>query len=421
MCGAYDGTLHGWQTSSTPTLLALAFAFKPHESCVRALASFEKSAASAGSDQSIELYDLDKKRIVDRLSGVHEYDVTALAFVSEKFLVSGDSQGRLLVWKDRRVIHELKGHKQTSAVTSIAVHPSGRVALSTAKDNSLRLWNLVLAKAAPRTILGDFTTLSCACWSPGDGARYGVVGNDSTVLIFDSLSGSELPIGTMAHDKRVNSLKFVQDVVLASACEDGFVRLIGADGSVLRKLSTGNDEFGRPVRARDVASCSFFSEAIGEQTLVAGAFSDGTIRVWDVDVDDDEPITTLNVGTGAHVTCLAMTSWGQAVREAVHEAVTAPSLDQIKPMNEKVKANTQQEVSAEEGVAAPAKNLKAKASKAPVSAAKKKDVAPTFLEEEKVTAKRGNPAKKSASVKEAPKTTTTAGQPAMKKKKVTIA
>jgi protein MAK11 len=310
VAGAYDGTLHGWQGEDY-TSLKLSFAFRAHESCIRSMDLLGKIACTAASDESIQIYDLQKKKVLDKMSGVHEDEVTALAFTEdadhELFLISGDLKGRLFVWamKDRQVIHELKGHKQSSAVTSISVHPSGRVALSTAKDNSVRLWDLINAKAAPRTKLDDFKTLSCICWSPKDGARYAVIGNDTIMLVFDAITGSEKPLGTFNHPRRVNALKFVQDVVVASACDDGILRILGADGSVIRELAADT-----PCRVRDIAftSRSGRDEENDEETVVAGAFSDGSIRLWNLDEDHDEPIAILNVGTASHMTCIGI-SW----------------------------------------------------------------------------------------------------------------
>jgi len=311
--GAYDGTLHGWQGDlDAEGGLQLAFAFRAHDSCIRAMDALGKLACSAASDESIQVYDLSSRRVLDRMSGVHEAEITALAFardkVGEVFLLSGDASGRIYAWtmQKRKVIHELKGHKQSSAVTSIAIHPSGRVALSTAKDNSLRLWDLVNAKAAPRTKLGDFKVLSGVCWAPPDGAHFAVIGDETSVIILDTALGAEKPVGTFVHPKRVNALKFVQDVVVASACDDGAIRIIGADGVLIREFRAPT-----PCRARDVAYVSrkvvFEDGEEGDQTVIAGVFSDGSIRLWDIENDSDEPLQTLNVGTAAHVTCLSMT------------------------------------------------------------------------------------------------------------------
>ena len=35
----------------------------------------------------------------------------------------------------------LSGHKEP--ITSISIHPSGKLALSVSKDNTMKLWNLV--------------------------------------------------------------------------------------------------------------------------------------------------------------------------------------------------------------------------------------------------------------------------------------
>jgi protein MAK11 len=304
IAGAYDGTLHGWQ-GSVDEEIKLVFAFKAHESCIRSLDVMDSIACSAAADESIQVYDLNTRKVIDRMSGVHEDDVTAVAFAKDKdgdlFLITGDLQGKLYVWamKDRKVIHELKGHKQTSAVTSIAVHPSGRVALTTARDNSLRMWDLVNAKPAPRIKLDDFKVLTCACWSPDDGARYAIVGDNITVLIFDALSSSEKPLGLNKHPRRINAVKFVQDVVLVTACDDGILRVLGADGSLVRSFQPESR-----CRLRVVA-CTLEHDEGG--LYVAGAFSDGTIRVWDLNEDNDEPRKILNMGTAAHVTSLCIT------------------------------------------------------------------------------------------------------------------
>ena len=334
IASAYDGSLHGWQGSVEE--LKLVFAFKAHESCIRVLDAKDDIACSAASDESIQVYDLGRRKVIDRMSGVHDEEVTALAFAKDKdgdiFLISGDAKGRLYVWEmqERKVIHELKGHKQSSAVTSIAVHPSGRVALSTAKDNSLRMWDLVNAKPAPRIKLDDFSTLSCTCWSPDDGARYALVGDEMTLAVFDALSPSEKPTGLCKHPRRINSVRFAQDVVLITACDDGILRVVGADGSLVRKFEQSN---GR-IRLRDVAFVALAPHDTNEEdedpssqsVIVGGAYSDGCIRLWNLDDDQDEPFANLNVGTGAHLTSMCLT-W-----------IPQTQSDQSKPKKEVIKA-----------------------------------------------------------------------------------
>ena len=57
-------------------------------------------------------------------------------------------------------------------MTSISVHPSGRLALSTSRDGTLRLWNLVKGKCAHTLVLDD--PADQVVFSP-DGRSYGIV------------------------------------------------------------------------------------------------------------------------------------------------------------------------------------------------------------------------------------------------------
>jgi protein MAK11 len=49
------------------------------------------------------------------------------------------------------------GHK--GRVNSVAVHPSGKVALSVGKDRTLRMWDLMRGKGCASTKIGKGTVL----------------------------------------------------------------------------------------------------------------------------------------------------------------------------------------------------------------------------------------------------------------------
>ena len=281
--------------------MQLVFAFPAHEAAIKAIAISRdgRLAATASSDETVQVFDLAKRRSVSQAIGAHNDPVTHVAFAGD-LVLSGDAAGRILMFRHGKAIHELRGHKADSAVSSIAVHPSNGVALSTAGDNSLRLWDLVNAKAAPRMRFDDFKTLACACWSP-DGALYGFVGDEKTVVVKNPDAVDERPLGTMVHPKRVNDLAFIEDVVLVSACDDGVLRVIGADGSLVRSFACAQDG-ERPVRMRAAAGCK-----LDDAMYVFGACSDGVVRVWDIDDDDgNDPVALLKIGTAAHVVCMAV-------------------------------------------------------------------------------------------------------------------
>lgn len=54
------------------------------------------------------------------------------------------------------MLRSLKGHK--GRVNSVAVHPSGKVALSVGKDRTLRMWDLMRGKGSASTKLGKGTS-----------------------------------------------------------------------------------------------------------------------------------------------------------------------------------------------------------------------------------------------------------------------
>ena len=71
-----------------------------------------------------------------------------LAFFKDSHLVSGDGDGELCIWRssDWECLLRMKGHK--GAVNAVAIHPSGRVALTVAADSKLMLWNLTTGAAS---------------------------------------------------------------------------------------------------------------------------------------------------------------------------------------------------------------------------------------------------------------------------------
>lgn len=80
--------------------------------------------------------------------------ITHLVFPSRSHLLSASEDGTLCLFRARdwAVLRILKGHK--GRVNSMAVHPSGKVALSVGKDRALRMWDLMRGKGVASTKLG---------------------------------------------------------------------------------------------------------------------------------------------------------------------------------------------------------------------------------------------------------------------------
>ena len=80
--------------------------------------------------------------------------ITYLHFPSRSHLLSASEDGTLCLFhaRDWEVLRVFKGHK--GRVNSVAVHPSGKVALTVGQDRTLRMWDMMRGKGSASTKLG---------------------------------------------------------------------------------------------------------------------------------------------------------------------------------------------------------------------------------------------------------------------------
>jgi protein MAK11 len=84
----------------------------------------------------------------------HEGSITTIQFFSKTYMFSGSEDGTICIWrtKDWECLKILKGHK--GRVNSLAIHPSGKIALSVSIDKTVRLWNLLTGQKADVNKIG---------------------------------------------------------------------------------------------------------------------------------------------------------------------------------------------------------------------------------------------------------------------------
>jgi WD40 repeat protein len=110
-------------------------------------------------------------------------------------------------------MHVLAGHK--GAVTSVAVHPSGKLALSVGRDNTLRLWNLVQGRCSfTRRLKGSAEKV---LWHKSGMHYLIIVGSE--VQVFRA-SDNEC-IVSVKHKSRVNQAVFCEVAKCDPADGDG--------------------------------------------------------------------------------------------------------------------------------------------------------------------------------------------------------
>nr|PIM02571.1 WD domain, G-beta repeat-containing protein [Toxoplasma gondii COUG] len=214
--GTYDGGLMGYtvqlvspegkgdysrQTQSAERL-KLTFAVNAHVGCVKAIASSPSLLLTGSTDESIRIYNLESRREIGVLTSPSGGTVNCLSLVGNAFLLSGDTRGRVRLWRGSswEMLRSLdttkatppqKGRKSSAkrlgrardasaddseeeeqirqgrkGVESLAVHPSGRLCLVLTADGTLQLWNLLTATCAVRTPLAVGERAESVRWPP---------------------------------------------------------------------------------------------------------------------------------------------------------------------------------------------------------------------------------------------------------------
>ncbi|KAF9473417.1 WD40 repeat-like protein [Pholiota conissans] len=289
IAGSYEKLLYGlegtvaFEDSKLQFRLKPTFIFPAHVSCIKAVAASPhggKWLATGSADEIIKVWDLRRRKEIGGLMH-HEGSITHLLFPSRSHLLSASEDGTLCLFRARDwvVLRSLKGHK--GRVNAVAVHPSGKVALSVGKDRALRMWDLMRGKGVASTKLGKegevvrFST---------DGSKFAVQ-SGSTLEIY--ATNMDL-LCTITHGSRIHDIKFCGRVggegeVLLVGAEDHKVSVydIPKDGSAPKIMAEmiGHTNRVKAIQTLEIA----LPESSGRKstTIACTVSSDGFINVYD--------------------------------------------------------------------------------------------------------------------------------------------
>ncbi|CAM6116661.1 unnamed protein product [Calypogeia fissa] len=306
VAGSYERFLWGWQVRARKSQLDLAFSYPAHVGPVKCIAACGSIVATGGSDDTIRVYDVSAGKDMGSLFH-HTGAVTCLDFFLPEVsplqrpthLFSGSEDGTIAVWDTESWTHlkSMKGHK--TALNSLTVHPTGKVALSVERDGHLKMWNLLNGRCTYTYKLPSEGTL--IKFSPQTGESYALA------------RGEVLDIYTVETGLVEHSLGHEKKILCLAQNQDGLV-FTGGEDRVIRAWDTRSGKLAISVpkahsnRIRGI--CTLNSPESAELPhLLASASSDGSVRIWDTrmhhSIDDSaSPSPAFETSTKARLTCL---------------------------------------------------------------------------------------------------------------------
>ncbi|KAK1173660.1 p21-activated protein kinase-interacting protein 1-like [Acipenser oxyrinchus oxyrinchus] len=293
IAGCYEQIVFGYrvQTGEVKWTSEADFTHHAHTASLSAVAVNDRYIATGSKDETIQLYDI-KKRVEHGSLLHHDGTISCLEFYGRTHLLSGGEDGLICVWNTKKweCLKSIRAHK--GHVTSLSVHPSGKIALSVGTDKTLRTWNLIDGRSA--FIKNIKQNAHIVMWSPA-GERYVVVVNEKMDIY--NLE-TALVTGTISNKKRISSIRFITNTIVVVAGDEETVRLYDTDS--LKCLC----EF----KAHENRVKAIYSITVGETLVLVTASSDGYIKMWKLDPEkiQDTPALLGEVNTSARLTCLGV-------------------------------------------------------------------------------------------------------------------
>ncbi|XP_053457548.1 p21-activated protein kinase-interacting protein 1 isoform X2 [Nycticebus coucang] len=270
--------------------LVADFTHHAHTASLSAVAVNSRFVVTGSKDETIHIYDM-KKKIEHGALVHHNGTITCLKFYGNRHLISGAEDGLICVWDAKKweCLKSIKAHK--GHVTYLSVHPSGKLALSVGTDKTLRTWNLVEGRSA--FIKNIKQNAHIVEWSPRGEKYIVVILNKIDIYQLDTASIS----GTITNERRISSVTFLSESVLAVAGDEEVVRFIDCNSLVCLCEFKAHEN-----RVKDI-----FSFEIPEHHVIVTASSDGFIKMWKLKQDKKVPPSLLcEVNTNARLTCLGV-------------------------------------------------------------------------------------------------------------------
>jgi len=220
--GSYENFVIGYKYYAESKTLTNSFATDAHKGCVRSIASSGQYVATGGTDEAVNVYDLDQRKHLCNLMH-HSGTVSSLQFTPDgSHLITAGQDGALCIIKAGSWIAEktwTKAHKGAE-VNGVAIHPSGKLALSLGQNRSLKTWNLLKGRIAYTTNLSSLDKmLDQVIWSP-NGTYYAISTNNHIYVFDTSIAGI---VCSIYCSSKISAMTFLEDGIVCLGEEEGWL------------------------------------------------------------------------------------------------------------------------------------------------------------------------------------------------------
>ncbi|XP_050672120.1 p21-activated protein kinase-interacting protein 1-like [Leptidea sinapis] len=298
--GTYEGFLLGYslRNENEVTKLKQTFATHSHTSSVRCLSIVGKFLASGGTDDKVVVIDM-KTRKEHTVLMNHDGTINTAAFThGGTHLLTGSDDGSIIVtrtgnWQVEKIWKKAHGGQP---VTSIAIHPSDKLAFSLGGDKTLRTWNLVKGRPAFTINLASKGLISPSniTFSP-DGNKFSLASQQNVDVWM---------IKEAALEKRIKCNSKPTCIQWGSD-EQLFVGL--ENGNILTFTVSDSQAQTCPAHKQRV-KCLYF-----ENNTLYSASSSGELKVWTVKGSQLKEISSTNAA--CRITCVALNRQNHLIKK----------------------------------------------------------------------------------------------------------